>query len=123
MQQLADQPNLPCMGVKQMGCGIPHRVIMCYKRWVIKIDWMSLNNLFLAFGLAGAVMRTKGSANVSIPSNEALELRGVNYLIGFYYTNAAINFLLTLLIGKCELQVTFTEVESFSESWQNLVGR
>lgn len=70
----------------------------------------------VAFGLAGAVMMTKGLSNTAILSNEVLELRGTDYLTGFYYSNAAINFMLTLLIGKCKLRSTFTQIHPFLQA-------
>ncbi|KIK66401.1 hypothetical protein GYMLUDRAFT_239358 [Collybiopsis luxurians FD-317 M1] len=50
-------------------------------------------------GLAATIMRTKGFSNSAIPANYTLELKGVNYHLGFYYANAALNLLYTLMIA------------------------
>ncbi|KIK50663.1 hypothetical protein GYMLUDRAFT_438082 [Collybiopsis luxurians FD-317 M1] len=51
-------------------------------------------------GLAGTVMRTKGFSNTSIASNFNLESKGINFHLGFYYANAAVNFIFTMLIAS-----------------------
>jgi len=78
-----------------------HRIYLVWgsNKWVVALPIVSSCAANL-FGLSGAVMRTKGFSNSGIPSNFTLELRGVDYLIDFYYTNAAINSLLTLLIAS-----------------------
>ncbi|KIK56262.1 hypothetical protein GYMLUDRAFT_87349 [Collybiopsis luxurians FD-317 M1] len=50
-------------------------------------------------GLAATIMRTKGFSNTAIDANFALELKGENYHLGFYYANAALNLLFTLMIA------------------------
>jgi len=77
-----------------------HRIYLVWgsKIWIIIFPILS-SLVANTFGLAGAVMRIKGTSNSGIASNFALEEKGINYLIGFYFTNAAVNFMLTLLIA------------------------
>ncbi|KIK50665.1 hypothetical protein GYMLUDRAFT_252765 [Collybiopsis luxurians FD-317 M1] len=44
-------------------------------------------------------MRTKGFSNSAIPANFQLEAKGINFGLGFYYANAALNLLFTLMIA------------------------
>ncbi|KIK68212.1 hypothetical protein GYMLUDRAFT_143625, partial [Collybiopsis luxurians FD-317 M1] len=44
-------------------------------------------------------MQTKGFSNTAIPGNFALELKGINYHLGFYYANASLNLVFTLVIA------------------------
>ncbi|KIK58641.1 hypothetical protein GYMLUDRAFT_170773 [Collybiopsis luxurians FD-317 M1] len=53
-----------------------------------------------SIGLAGSIMLTKGFSDTAITANFELALKGTNYLFGFYYANAGVNSVLTLLIGR-----------------------
>ncbi|KAF5357319.1 hypothetical protein D9758_005836 [Tetrapyrgos nigripes] len=68
------------------------------KKWIIVLP--ALASLAVnAIGFAADGMKTKGKADASIPSNFLLFEKGVNYQLAFYYANAVVNFILTMMIA------------------------
>jgi hypothetical protein len=54
-----------------------------------------------AIGLVGTIIFLKGTSNLASNVNLDLALKGTNYILSFYYANAGVNSVLTLLIGMC----------------------
>ncbi|THU81789.1 hypothetical protein K435DRAFT_808795 [Dendrothele bispora CBS 962.96] len=54
-----------------------------------------------SLGIVAVGMRAKGASDTAIEANFHLLLRGVDYNLKFLYINATVNFVLTLMIGRC----------------------
>ncbi|KAF9066546.1 hypothetical protein BDP27DRAFT_1423794 [Rhodocollybia butyracea] len=79
---------------------IIHRIYLVWgsKLWIIilpAIVSLAIN----AVGLASAIMRTIGFPNGGNEAIFELELKGVNYGLGFFYANATLNMVLTMMIA------------------------
>jgi hypothetical protein len=77
-----------------------HRIYLVWgsRRWTLALPILT-SMAINAVGLAGTIMRTKGASNSGIESNFNLEAKGINFLLGFYYANAVVNFIFTMLIA------------------------
>ncbi|KAF9058657.1 hypothetical protein BDP27DRAFT_1343183 [Rhodocollybia butyracea] len=71
------------------------------RKWTL-VPPILLSLAINSVGLAGTIMRTKGFSNTALESNFNLELKGINFGLGFFYANAVTNFIYTMLIA-CRL--------------------
>jgi len=80
-----------------------HRIYLVWgsRNWTLALPIL-LSLAINSVGLAGTIMRTKGFSNTAIESNFNLELKGINFGLGFFYANAVTNFIYTMLIA-CRL--------------------
>ncbi|KAK7473118.1 hypothetical protein VKT23_001219 [Stygiomarasmius scandens] len=77
-----------------------HRCYLVWgsRKWVLILPILA-STVINSVGLAAAGMRTKGKADTSIESNFQLYNKGIHYQLAFYYANAVVNFILTLMIA------------------------
>ncbi|KAF9070238.1 hypothetical protein BDP27DRAFT_1447113 [Rhodocollybia butyracea] len=77
-----------------------HRIYLVWgsRLWIILLPAV-VSLVINVVGLASAIMRTRGFYNTATLVGYNLELKGISYGIGFFYANAVLNVVLTMMIA------------------------